>query len=180
MLYAWVNNIIEWFIGTKITGSTCADDHPSTGNTPLQYYPLVTNLFTIIHDTDFSSSWTSIITASIIRSSRYLSSSLSRNGSRLPSDASKFNLSLTIMESGVLTQGISFQYNFSDEGFYIHNLHANPIALNNILRDEGLECSRIPQLDRSLSVISFVTFPFIFTTYSKKFCLTYVNVGNLK
>ena len=173
--------MIYW---NKITGSTCADNHPNIiGNTPLHYYPLVTNLFTIIHDTNFSSSWTSTITASIIRSSRYLSSSLSRNGSRLASDASKFNLSLTIMESGVLTQGISFQYNFSDEGFYIHNLHANPIALNNILRDEGLECSRIPLLDRShsaKSMISFVTFPFIFTTYSKKFCLTYVNIGNLK
>ena len=174
--------MIYW---NKITGSTCADNHPNIniGNTPLHYYPLVTNLFTIIHDTNFSSSWTSTITASIIRSSRYLSSSLSRNGARLASDVSKFNLSLTVMESGVLTQGISFQYNFSDEGFYIHNLHANPIALNNILRDEGLECSRIPQLDinGSFSMISFVTFPFIFTTYSKKFCLTYyVNVGNLK
>ena len=84
------------------------------------------------------------------------------------------------MESGVLTQGISFQYNFSDEGFYIYNLHANPVALNNILRDEGLECSRILQLDRSHSMISFVTFPFVFTTYSKKFCLTYVSAGNLK
>ena len=86
------------------------------------------------------------------------------------------------MESGVLTQGISFQYNFSDEGFYIHNLHANPVALNNILRDEGLECPRIPRLDidGSFSMISFITFPFIFTTYSKKFYLTYVNVCNLK
>ena len=85
------------------------------------------------------------------------------------------------MESGVLTQGISFQYNFSDEGFYIHNLHANPVVLNNILRDQGLECPRIPdihQLDGSFSMISFVTFPFIFTTityYSKKLCLTYMN-----
>ena len=173
--------MIYW---NKITGSTCANNHPNTGNTPLQYYPLVNNLFTIIHDTNFSSSWTSTIIASIIRSSRYLSSSLSRNGSRLASDASKFNLSLTIMESGVLTQGISFQYNFSDEGFYIYNLHANPVALNNILRDQGLECPRIPdihQLDDSFSMISFVTFPFIFTTitYSKKLCLTYLNDINL-
>ena len=96
--------MIYW---NKITGSTCADNHPNIiRNTPLHYYPLVTNLFTIIHDTNFSSSWTSTITASIIRSSRYLSSSLSRNGSRLASEMSKFNLSLTVMESGVLTQGI--------------------------------------------------------------------------
>ena len=153
----------------KQIGSTCADEYPNTGNTPLQYYPLVNStLFTIIHDTNLSSSWTSNITASIIRSSRYLSSSLSVNGLRLASDASKFNLSLTTMESGVLTQVINFQYNFSDEGFYVHNLYSNPIALNNILRDQGLECPRISSMfDGSYSMISFVTFPFIFTTYSK-------------
>ena len=58
-------------------------------------------------------------------------------------------------------------------------IYKSSIALNNILCDQGLECPDILyQFAGSYSIISFVTFPFIFTTYSKKFCLTYMNVGN--
>ena len=96
----------------------CADEHSCTENIPLQYYPLVNStLFTIRHDTNHSSaSWSSLrdLIAYAIRSG-YLSSSLSVNGSRLDSDASKFNIS--VMESyDVLIQVIDFQYDFSNEG----------------------------------------------------------------
>ncbi len=83
------------------------------------------------------------------------------------------------MESGELTQMINFQYNFTDEGFYVYNLYSNPIALNNILFDQGLGCPRIPDIypvDRSNSTISFVIFSFIFTTvtHSKQFNLKHL------
>ena len=100
----------------------------------------------------------------------YLSSSLSVNGSILASDASKFNLSQTAMESGVLTQVIDFQYNFSDEGFYIHNLLIYPYDLNGVLRDQGHRCrGHRRYADRHLFLypMSFAIFPFILTTYSK-------------
>ena len=34
--------MIYW---NKITGSTCADNHPNIGNTPLQYYPLRSRIY---------------------------------------------------------------------------------------------------------------------------------------
>jgi hypothetical protein len=151
----------------------CADDYPYTENTPLQYYPLVNSdsniLFTISHDTNFSSSWTSNIDITD-RAIRYLSSSLSVNGSRLASDASKFNLLQTAMENGVLTQVINFQYNISDEGFYVHSLYfSDPYYLYRAdrvrrCRDHYNYADRYLNLYRALS---FVIFPFILTTYSE-------------
>ena len=142
---------------------------------PLQYYPLVNGdsntLLTISHDTNLSSSWTYNITAAVIRSA-YLSSSLSVNGSPLAFDASKFNISQTAMESGVLKQVMNFQYNFSDEGFYIYYLYfSHPYYLYDVLRDQGHRCQdhyyRYADGYLFLSPISFVIFPFILSTYGK-------------
>ena len=99
---------------------------------------------------------------------RYLSSSLSVNGSRLASDASKFNLSQTAMERGVLTQMIDFWYNFSDEGFYIHSLYfSDPYYLLHVGdEDHSYRCFNYALRPRP-NLISFVIFPFILTTYSE-------------
>ena len=98
---------------------------------------------------------------------RYLSSSLSVNGSRLASDASKFNLSQTAMERGVLKQMIDFWYNFSDEGFYIHSLYfSDPYYLGD--EDHSYRCFNYDYALRPRqNLISFVIFPFILTTYSE-------------
>ena len=151
-------------------------------NLPLRYYPLVkgdsNTSLTVSHDTNLSSSWTFNITAGIITSKfNYLSSALSVNGSRLASDASKFNISQTAMESGILTKEINFQYNFSDEGFYIHYLYlSDSYYLNRVLGDQGYSCNDHYYytagylfLSQSLRLhqISLVVFPFILTTYSK-------------
>ena len=141
---------------------------------PLQYYPLVNGdsntLLTIGHDTNLSSSWTLNITAAVIRSN-YLSSSLSVNGSRLASDASKFNVSQIATENNILKLVLNFQYNFSDEGFYIHSLYFfDPYDLYDVLRDQGHRCWYLYRYaDRYLGLypISFAFFPFILTTYSK-------------
>ena len=76
----------------------CADEYPYTENPSVQYYPLVSGdvstLLTISHDTNLSSSWTYNIISNALND---VSSALSVNGSRLASDASKFNLSRTVM-----------------------------------------------------------------------------------
>lgn len=142
---------------------------------PLQYYPLVNGdsntLLTISHDTNLSSSWTLNITAAVIRSN-YLSSSLSVNGSRLASDASKFNVSQIAMENNILKLVLNFQYNFSDEGFYIHSLYFfDPYDLYDVLRDQGHRCRYqiLYYADHYLGLhpMSFAFFPIILTTYSK-------------
>ena len=148
----------------------CADEYPYTENISLQYYPLVNSdsstLFRISHDTNLSSIWTSNITASAIRD---LSSSLSVNGTRLASDASKFNISHTAMESSVLTQVIDFRYNCSDEGFYLLSLYFyHPYSVIHRLHDR--RCwghYNYAELYLNLYPISFVIFPFILTTYSE-------------
>ena len=163
----------------KQIGCTESDEHPYTENIPLQYYPLVNGdsnntLFTISHDTNLSLSWTSSI---IARAIGYLSSSLSVNGSRLAFDASKFNISQTAMENGILTQVINFRYNFSDEGIYFHSLYFPD--LYNLLR-MGCEFNILffqyldyyDYIDTYLQIlhinqISFIIFPFILTTYSE-------------
>jgi hypothetical protein len=159
----------------KLMNESSSDEYPYTENTmaPLQYYPLVNSdsntLFTISHDTDLSSSWTSSIIASAIRSG-YLSSSLNVNGSRLASDASKFNISQTAMESGVLTQVINFRYSFSDEGFYVHSLYlSDPYYLLHVPMDHIYRCFNYYEYadDLRLNRISFIIFPFILTTYSE-------------
>ena len=76
------------------------------------------------------------------------------------------------MESGVFTQVINFQYyNFSDEGFYIHNLLIDPWDLYDVLEDQSHTRCRdhYRYADRYLRLypISFAILPFILTTYSK-------------
>ena len=74
------------------------------------------------------------------------------------------------MESGILTQVINFQYNFSDEGFYIHSLFIDSYDLYDALRDQGHRCLDhydYAELYLALYSISFAIFPFILTTYSK-------------
>ena len=154
----------------------CADEQYHTGSQPLQYYPLANNisstLFTVSHDINVSSSWTLSITAGVIRSG-YLSSSLSMNGSRLASDASKFNITQAARESGVLTQVMNFQYNFSDEGFYIHYLYfSDGYDFFDVLSDQGHTCwDHYEYAEYYLRLyrtsLNFVIFPFILTTYSK-------------
>ena len=141
-------------------------------NLPLQYYPLingdVSTLLTISRDTNLSSSWTYNIISDILN---YVSSALSVNGLRLASDASKFNLSQRAMEPGILTEVINFLYNISDEGLYVHYQYSDPIYLYIVLGDQGHRCiDHYEYAAHYLSLyrgISFVTFPFILTTYSK-------------
>ena len=75
------------------------------------------------------------------------------------------------MESGVLKQVIDFQYDFSDEGFYVHHLYySNPVLFYITLSDEGHTCADYYEYTAfylNLYPLSFVIFPFIFTTYSK-------------
>ena len=134
-------------------------------NLPLQYYPLINAFLTISHDTNLLSSWTYNTVSDILN---YVSSALSVNGSRLASNASKFNLSQTVMESGTLTQVINFLYNISDGGFYVHYQYlSDPYYLYYI---QGYRCDDhydYADIYLSLYPISFVTFPFILTTYSK-------------
>ena len=151
----------------------CADEHSYTENPSIQYYPLVngdiSTLMTISHDTNLSSSWTSSIISNALND---VSSTLSVNGSRLASDASKFNLSRTVMGLSILTEVINFLYNISDEGFYVHYQYlSNPYNLYRVLRDQGHRCrDHYHYADSYLSLyrgLSFVTFPFILITYSK-------------
>ena len=147
----------------------CADEQYHTGSQPLQYYPLANNisstLFIVSHDINVSSSWTLSITAGVIRSG-YLSSSLSVNGSRLASDASKFNIAQTARESGVLTQVINFQYNFSDAGFYVHYLYfSDPYFLASSIGHRCFDHYDYADLYLHLHPTSFIIFPFILTTY---------------
>ena len=139
------------------------------GNLPIQYYPLinrdVSTLLMISHDTNLSSSWTYNIVSDILN---YVSSALSMNGSRLASDASKFNLSHTVMGPGTLTQVINFQYNISDEGFYVHYQYLS--SLYYLYHIQGYRCDDhydYASYYLHLYRISFVTFPFILTTYRK-------------
>ena len=108
------------------------------------------------------------ITASAVQ---YLSSSLSVNGLILAFDASKFNISQTVLGSGALTQVINFQYNSSDEGFYFHSLYFSDASLLYYsLRDQGHRCRnhrRYADGYLFLYPLSFAIFPFILTTYSK-------------
>ena len=112
---------IQIYICNWLSTIGCADEHPYTEISPPWYYPLVngdvSTLLTISHDTNLSSSWTSDIISDTLNG---VSSALSVNGLRLSSDASKFNLSRTVMEPGTLTEVINFLYNISDEGFYVH------------------------------------------------------------
>ena len=148
--------------------------YPFIENLPLQYYPSVNGdtdtLLTISHDTNLSSSWTFNVTAGVI-TSNYLSSSLSVNGSRLASDASKFNVSQIAIESNILKLVLSFRYNFSDEGFYIHYLYfSDPYDLYDVLRDQSHRCRYLyVYAGRYLGLypMSFAIFTFILTTYSK-------------
>ena len=91
------------------------------------------------------------------------------NGLRLASGASKYNISRRALERGVLIQTINFQYNFSDEGFYIHNLLIDPWDLDDVLEDESHTRCRdhYRYARRRLYPISFAILPFILTTYSK-------------
>ena len=150
----------------------CADEYPYTENPSIQYYPLVngdvSTLLTISRDTNLSSSWTSDIISDALN---YAYSSLSVNGSRLASDACKFNLSQRTMEPGILTEVINFLYNISDEGFYVHYQYlSDPYNLYRVLRNQGHRCyNHYDYADIYLHLyrISFVTFPFILTTYRK-------------
>ena len=95
---------------------------------------------------------------------------MSVNGTRLASDASKFNLSQTAMESGVLTQVINFQYNFVDEGFYVYSLYFSRLYYLFRVGGEihGYQCQEnYAGLYLRLRPISFVIFPYILTTYSE-------------
>ena len=139
-------------------------------NLPVQYYPLAndnsTTLLTVSHDTNLSSSWTFNLLAGVLN---YVHSALNVNGSRLASDASKFNLSQIAMESGILTQVINFQYNLSDEGFYVHSFYlSDPYYLYRVHKSRRCEdYYDYADIYLRLYRISFVTFPFVLTTYSE-------------
>ena len=99
-----------------------------------------------------------------------MSSTLSLNGERLASDASKYDLSHTAPEFG-LKQVINFRYSISDEGFYVMNLYFD--STFDILRTTsstiGHICWDHDDYAHYLSLerISLTMFPVILTTYSK-------------
>ena len=151
-------------------------DYPTSivENLPPHYYPLVhgneSTLLTIDHYTNLTSAWTLNITAGVI-SSGYVSSTLSVNGETLAADASKYNLSQTATELGLLKQVINLQYNLSDEGFYVQHLYFDRTCyFYSILGTQGYGCLNHYYYANDylgLYVMSLTVFPFMLTTYSK-------------
>ena len=123
---------------------------------PLHYYPLVheneSTLLTFDQYTNLTSAWTLNITASVI--------------------SSKYNLSQTATEPGLLIQVINFQYNISDEGFYILHLYfGDPYNLYAVLRTQGYRCedhySYASYYLNLYNGMLLAVFPFALTTFSK-------------
>ena len=126
----------------------------------------VNTLLTILHHENSYSNWTHNFTSDMT-ALNVVSSTLSVNGSTLYLSESKFNWSQSITEPNrLILLLLKFHYNISDEGFYIQRLYLDSAYIYIILSDQGYTCIYIYAIDVNLYVISFVTFPFILTTYS--------------
>ena len=133
----------------------------------MQYYPLVTgdsSIFlsiqddeTLPNDVNTCSNLSRILNADFDTSR----STLIVNGTALSSNERKFNLSHT-RSSNLLTKEINFQYNTSDEGFYVFLLYTN---------SKNIEYNRchdyIYNYDLNIRHLSLSIFHFNLRTYSK-------------
>ena len=92
----------------------------------MQYYPLVTgDSSTLLSIQDDETLPNDVNTCSLLRRVfNNFDDTLIINGTALSSNERKFNLSHT-RSSNLLTKEINFQYNTSDEGFYIYILYTD-------------------------------------------------------
>ena len=149
----------------------CIGDEKSLEESSMYYYPLVMGdssiLLTIWDNETFTSDH---ILYYVLRNSlRYSSASLSVNGTTLISNQRKFNLSQMLIGSNIVKE-INFQYNTSDEGFYIHLFTINYFDVEDALfYDYGCRCYDYRRHIYSLSIfrMSHSTLHFLLRTYSK-------------
>ena len=138
----------------------------------LRHYPLVTGDSSTIISIQDSETYDATLNYMITSTLSYSSVMLSVNGTLLVSNGRKFNLSQTTIGSSTLLKEINFQYNVSDEGFYIYQ----PYILYYYIEDElryyyGYRCYDHSDyaLDLNQLYISFTTLPFVLKTYSKHY-----------
>lgn len=154
-------------------------NYVSVEDSPEQYYPLVignSSTLLSIQDTEeltHSNYHYHYSTLSYIL--RYSSTRLSVNGTTLSSNPRKFNLSNTLLGSTHLTTQINYQYNASDEGYYIHLLYIFSSDVYFELQHHRFPfqcwCSYtghyIHAISLNINRLSFPSFHFILRTYSK-------------
>ena len=162
---------------TILCGMHAGYDHKALEKPLLQYYPLVSgDTSTLLSIEDYSETWMSYSgyhISTVLPNSR---ATLSVNGNMLVSDGSggKFNISQTIIGYNTLLKEIFFQYNASDEGFYIYLPYIGYYYIQHLHSDSyhyyGYHCydySDYVSGYLNLYYLSFTTLPFVLKTYSK-------------
>ena len=136
----------------------------------MQYYQPANEDFDTLLTIENSETWGNDATLNYVLSSniQYSAARLTVNGTTL-SNSEKFNLSQTIMASNTIVKEINYQYNASDEGFYIPLLSIDYYYIYRALR-YVCYCGSYRLFvvyDLGISYLSFTTLPFILRTYSK-------------
>lgn len=137
----------------------------------MQYYQPANEDFNTLLTIENSETWESDTTLNYVLSSsiQYSTARLTVNGTTL-SNSEKFNLSQTIMASNTIVKEINYQYNPSDEGFYIPLLSINYYYIYRALRYVCSYCRSYQYFvayNLYIPYLSFTTLPFILRTYSK-------------
>ena len=138
----------------------------------MQYYQPANEDFNTLLTIENSETWENDSTLNYVLSSSiqyYSTARLTVNGTTL-SNSEKFNLSQTIMESNTIVKEINYQYNPSDEGFYIPLLSIYNYDIYRALRYNACYCRSyryFVALHLDISYLSFTTLPFILRTYGK-------------
>ena len=137
----------------------------------LRHYPLVTGDSSTIISIQDSETYDATLNYMITSTLSYSSVMLSVNGTLLVSNGRKFNLSQTTIGSSTLLKEINFQYNVSDEGFYIYQPYIIIVYIEDVLHYRYHYCNRYDHSDYvwdlNLLYLSFTTLPIILKTYSK-------------
>ena len=136
----------------------------------MQYYQPANEDFNTLLTIENSETWENDSTLNYVLSSsiQYSTTRLTVNGTTL-SNSEKFNLSQTIMESNMIVKEINYQYNPSDEGFYIPLLSIDYLYIYYTILDVCYCRSYryFVAYDLDIRYLSFTTLPFILRTYSE-------------